>query len=530
MKRASSKKVNAIPACPVRQDASEGNLSPVPLEVDRRVRTSAAMIGLAISMGASSILLTRQSDRALATEPVNPTMTTGTVAQEDAAQAVAPNNQVVPEVISSGSTVTSSSAVVPITQGMPTSAAVVKPMMPGMNQPVQVGPTLWQLSQNYQVDAVAITAYNNLAEQPDSQAEQAPQVSAANTAIQKATAGKTVEFLSDPRLVLPKQTAQPMAATAVGETNALLRAKQAAALNQLRHKSNRLQNSLAEWRSEESSYNGTAVTQGAVSTSKLEEAQTPTADKVAAATIDEQATKESALKVDVPKAASNLPQQSEELPSAVAEPTAVVSVTAPGYQVRKGDTLSTIAHNYGITLAELVSVNHLTNPNRLQINQRLTIPASEPSLLADSETVAGSKRWHSPQTALSVTPSGLKQADKNSVATVLAAPLTETPSVHLGVAKIPASAQTYQSERLAARPELQSNPYVENLRLEVLRLREKYQARQADRQAVPVATGAGAVAIPISVPAPNTAVLPSRPTTLEFLPEQLPLTSESTTR
>lgn len=35
---------------------------------NRRVQTKAAMIGLAISMGATSLLVTRQSDRAIAAE------------------------------------------------------------------------------------------------------------------------------------------------------------------------------------------------------------------------------------------------------------------------------------------------------------------------------------------------------------------------------------------------------------------------------------------------------------------------------
>ncbi len=486
------------------------------------------MIGLAISMGASSILLARQSDRALAAEPVanKLAVTTVPVDQEDAAYAVAPTNQVVSEVISSGSAVTSSSAVLPITQGTPTRSVVVNPMVPGINQPVQVGPTLWQLSQS-QVDAGEITAYNNLAEQSDLQAEQVPQVPVANEAIQEASADRTAE-ISKPYAV-PNQIEQPTSPTSAGEINALLKAKQAVALNALRHKSNRLQDSLAEWRSEESRDNEAAVTQGAVSVSKSEKAKIATSDKGVT-----KASEELALK-DASNAEFNLPQKSEELPSAVAEPTAVVPATELGYHVRKGDTLSTIAHNYGITLAELVNVNHLTNPNRLRINQQLVIPASEPSLLADRQPVAESRSWQdSPRSASSVTTGGLKQADKDSVATVSAAPLAETQFNQLGIAKIPAIAPIRQSEKLSAKPELQPNPYVENLRLEILRLREKYQAQQTEAQA-------GAVSVPISVPAPSTAAIPSRPNTLEFrvnqqgeptnpefLPGQLPLTSEST--
>jgi len=76
LKRALTKKVKAYPASVAGDDASERYFKLVQPEVKRRVRTSAAMIGLAISMGTSSILLTRQSARgAIAAEPGTKTST-----------------------------------------------------------------------------------------------------------------------------------------------------------------------------------------------------------------------------------------------------------------------------------------------------------------------------------------------------------------------------------------------------------------------------------------------------------------------
>ncbi len=45
------------------------------------------------------------------------------------------------------------------------------------------------------------------------------------------------------------------------------------------------------------------------------------------------------------------------------------------HTVRSGDTLSTIAAQYGTTIQAIVNANNLSNPNALQIGQQLIIPA-----------------------------------------------------------------------------------------------------------------------------------------------------------
>lgn len=44
------------------------------------------------------------------------------------------------------------------------------------------------------------------------------------------------------------------------------------------------------------------------------------------------------------------------------------------YKVKKGDTLSSIAKKYGITVNELINANNIKNPNLIYIGQVLTIP------------------------------------------------------------------------------------------------------------------------------------------------------------
>jgi spore coat assembly protein SafA len=47
------------------------------------------------------------------------------------------------------------------------------------------------------------------------------------------------------------------------------------------------------------------------------------------------------------------------------------------YIVQRGDTLSAIARRFGVTVADILSINpQITDPNRLQVGQRIFIPAT----------------------------------------------------------------------------------------------------------------------------------------------------------
>jgi LysM repeat protein len=66
-------------------------------------------------------------------------------------------------------------------------------------------------------------------------------------------------------------------------------------------------------------------------------------------------------------AAAPAPQQ-----PAPAQPAAPTNGT---YTVQRGDTLNKIARTFGITLQQLLSVNGITDPNRISVGQVLTIPS-----------------------------------------------------------------------------------------------------------------------------------------------------------
>ncbi len=66
------------------------------------------------------------------------------------------------------------------------------------------------------------------------------------------------------------------------------------------------------------------------------------------------------------------------------------------YEVQPGDTLSAIAERLGVSLEALIAANHLTDPNRLDVGQVLTVPAVTPQaqgpafkIIPDSELVYG---------------------------------------------------------------------------------------------------------------------------------------------
>ena len=64
------------------------------------------------------------------------------------------------------------------------------------------------------------------------------------------------------------------------------------------------------------------------------------------------------------------------------------------YVVREGDTLGSIADEFGITWQEIDAVNELENPNVLNIGQEIEIPQDAPVVLNSDGTVRPGERTH----------------------------------------------------------------------------------------------------------------------------------------
>ena len=158
-----------------------------------------------------------------------------------------------------------------------------------------------------------------------------------------------------------------------------LEAQQKFALNRLKQKSNRLKASLNKLRSTpvESVKQTTVITHSA---SQVEQTKTRSQPKLV-----------SKLKQN---AAVQPVKSAVTVPTPVTPKTAAPTVIAAAYEVKSGDTLAKIAGNYGTSVSELAKANDLSNPNQLQVDQQLIVPASQnrSNIVATAGNVATTKQ------------------------------------------------------------------------------------------------------------------------------------------
>lgn len=204
------------------------------------------------------------------------------------------------------------------------------------------------------------------------------------------------------------------------------------------------------------------------------------------------------------------PETAAAQTSEVADPLAPVDLPALSYRVNSGDTLNAIARKHGVSVAQLIQVNGLANPNLIQSNQSLKIPQT-------ANTASRVPRLEAPPTTFGVGGS------------------RETP-IAVEVATNPTS-EIVQSEASSST----ANPYVEKLKAEILSLRAKYQ-KPDGVTAAPIARSQSESAVAlVDVPLPERQVNPefvgiSAVSTLEppqrasqqqTLPPQAPVLGES---
>ena len=592
MKRTFTQKVKHVPSCAAESfDAllklSVGKHSVgavVPTEVNRRTRTSAAMIGLAISMGAAGLLLPQQGDEAMAVEPVAAEPNLPSVPLEpsaDPSASVAPAQAVDPGVVAV------STLPMPV---QPKAKTDFKPTPPPVvEHEVQQGETLWQLSKSYEVQPEAIAASNKIQPSAILPVGQKLKIPSVNGIVHEVKAGETVETLSESYGVEPTQlqASAPVSesgqlqtgesVTVPGNVNDLLKARQEVALNNLKEHGNRINDSLAELRSEESTNNLSEqeTTPSSVASAaeqvtpvtlppavlKPEDSGTnaakpgmsvptspvvipvPTPEIAATPAVEPKSAKQPeplvVIPVPTPEIAATpavepksakLPEPSVVLPvrtpeiaaTPAVEPKAptvstlgIGSVTTPQtpgkpqepqpvvmqtlvpgssanvYQVKPGDTLDAIARRNGISSSQLIQANGLNNPNLIRVNQQLRIPQAQPAGVAnqgvtllsavnsksDSSTTGQEQRGVAAPT-LSVPP--LPERVTASQPQALPRPVLAQSTV-VGSAKPNASVVVETQPSQSANSE--SNPYIEKLRADILRLREEYGHQKEGGQA-----------------------------------------------
>ena len=618
MKRTFTQKVKHVPSCAADSfDAllklSVGKHSVgavVPTEVNRRTRTSAAMIGLAISMGAAGLLLPQQGDEAMAVEPVAAEPNLPSVPLEpsaDPSASVAPAQAVDPGVVAV------STLPMPV---QPKAKTDFKPTPPPVvEHEVQQGETLWQLSKSYEVQPEAIAASNKIQPSAILPVGQKLKIPSVNGIVHEVKAGETVETLSESYGVEPTQlqASAPVSessqlqtgesVTVPGNVNDLLKVRQEVALNNLKEHGNRINDSLAELRSEESTnLSEQETTPSSVASAaeqvtpvtlppavlKPEDSGTnaakpgmsvptspvvipvPTPEIAATPAVEPKAAKlpEPSVVIPVPTPeiaatptvepkAAKLPEPSVVLPvptpeiaatpaiepksAKLPEPSVVLpvptpeiaatpaveqkaptvstlgigSVTTPQtpgkpqvpqpvvmqtlvpgssanvYQVKPGDTLDAIARRNGISSSQLIQANGLNNPNLIRVNQQLRIPQAQPAGVAnqgvtllsavnsksDSSATGQEQRGVAAPT-LSVPP--LPERVTASQPQALPRPVLAQSTV-VGSAKPNSSVVVDTQPSQSANSE--SNPYIEKLRADILRLREEYGHQKEGGQA-----------------------------------------------
>ena len=522
MKRALKKRVKAVlKNTPSSDDAPVEQLNVINPKVNRRVRTKAAMIGLAISMGATSLLVTRQSDQAQAAAPVGSQKATSTIP-------AAPNTAV-----KFASTKLESQAV--SLASVPENPVIVEPtavsQVPGLEAKWQVAANGMsvQLPASETVSKTTATYKNSIYQKPKvsqglsntSANTNFPTVNKLSETIQKfsSTDGKYTSLGDQPQAVATSDTA-------TGEVNAQLKAQQEFALNRLQEKSNRLRKSLAELRSGESknlSQAGVELAQPTTVAEKTLLAQSATMTDASRASLISRLKQRVDTSAPVQQAATSAP----------ATPIVVASSASTAYEVKPGDTLAAIANHHGTSVSELVKANHLNNPNQLQISQKLIIPGAQvgaqvgvtasinPTFVESSSTAkvttspvntAGvnlnlpvasqlpviadnsSLRAPTPTTANNPVQANTATPQRPSNAATsrgIGGDIPPTPFAEMQLPKKPAKVARARNERL------------QSLQAEIQRLQEKYRAQQSGNLVVSAATETNSAAVQIPVSSPN---------------------------
>ncbi|MDF5715501.1 MAG: peptidoglycan DD-metalloendopeptidase family protein [Rhizonema sp. NSF051] len=460
-------------------DAPVEQINALNPRINYRVPRKAAMIGLAISMGATSLLVTRQSDRAQAAEP--------TVAQN--------TNSIIPSAANNEVNFHPTKLL-----GTPNVASVSVPENPAIIEPTAISQVAglgakWQaaakeLSRHTSGPILIQSSYpitKTIASNPLPTVQTLYSI---NT--NKVTGGQNLSLVSQQQTV-----------DGFGTVNAQLKAQQEFALNNLQEKSNRLRKSLTQLRSGETknlSSSATSLMQPINVAGKI-----PQANTVANVTESQPFTNTSkASLVSRLKQSKSQSQSSAQLAGQVPSTTPATTVgavpsTSTVYEVKPGDTLAIIANNYGSSVPEIIKANNLNNPNQLHISQTLTIPAVEnpstaiPSAVSSSNTAkvpntnANSVAANNTIVPVSVpTPASTPQIQVDSVATTLVKPETTPSTANYygmgGDSPVPqAMAEMLQSKQVPTvnKVKQKQNPRLHSLQAEIDRLREKYRVQQS---------------------------------------------------
>ena len=99
--------------------------------------------------------------------------------------------------------------------------------------------------------------------------------------------------------------------------------------------------------------------------------------------VEEQGKQIESLSAQVAQLAAKLEEKAAEPSTGISSPPAAPLVATPlpmqpepnVYAIERGDSLEKIAKSYGTTTAELQKLNNISDPNKVQIGQKIVLPA-----------------------------------------------------------------------------------------------------------------------------------------------------------
>jgi len=510
LKRALKKRVKAVlNNNPSSDDAPVELLNVINPKVNRRVRTKAAMIGLAISMGATSLLVTRQSDQAQAAVPVGNQKATSTIPAVSNTKVKFASTKLESQAVSSAS--------------VPENPVIMEPtavsQVPGLE-------AKWQIAANgMSLQVPASATFSQATPVYKNSTYLKPHIA---QGLSNTLAETTVNKLGDSNAngidgstnasvgALPQTVATSGAANS--EINAQLKAQQEFALNRLQEKSNRLRKSLAQLRSGETK-NLSQADMGLVQPTTVVEKTV-----LAQSDISDETSKANLI--------SRLKQNTQTSAFVPATPTFLASSTRRAYEVKPGDTLAAIASRYNTSVSELARANKLSNPNELQISQKLIIPAAQieatvatkPTFGESSNTphvasypvnIGGANSYlpasQSPTIAdnSSITvPTPVianNEIQADSANDLETSPTAATSYAVGGDTPVPKAFVEMQQPKILANRVARgnNNDRLRGLQAEIQRLQQKYRAQQSGNLVVPAATEINTAAMITPVSSPN---------------------------
>lgn len=480
MKRKWAKKVKANPASKVKPQAR-----------------TAAMIGLIISTGATHLILTRLGDSAPANQPLAQEAINKVPTQTEAGLAGSNLNQVEPKTERQDTVAALSTTKLltptPVIQKQET---VEKPadsaiehkeqtrQMP-IEQAQRVGVStrskLTLLEPQKSLPGVAAVLEQNLPGQTEPQTRKLLQVLRVNRLVRQLKQSQAVAInsrfetvgsrhIASPAVIASSQIGTQKPVSAIREDQSTWNAKQKSLISRLKQKDNRLQDSLAQLRFEESKSSVTIIQKTEpISNYQKAESQSKTAASLG---LLPGGTKERGEQIN----SQQLPQRATVFvigaitPSANNQASVVVPSVVSEYPLNNV-ALRAIAKGQGLPLPVSLKANHLDNPNK----QLLAIPVS-PSGNSDAQNI-GSLQAPKTGSFAALPPSG------NVSYLAMGGDISDDDSV---VATPPPNVeQIQQAQSAAAAQALLSYQYVQNLQTDIEKLRQKYNQGVLTTQALP---------------------------------------------